>query len=117
MDGGLIDLAREFGPVAALVLFLVWNQARQGSKLVDAVLDEVRGLREAFADAARLQAKVVAELGSIRESLDGAKATVQVVSERSTEQGQVIAVQGAQIRELTRRMDLLERIGISNRAN
>lgn len=106
----LVDLAREFGPITGLVLFLVWTQTRQSTRLVDMVLDEVRGLRVAFGEASQMQAKVVAELGTIRESLDGAKAAVHAVSERSTEQGQIIAVQGAQIRDLSRRMEHLERL-------
>lgn len=108
----LLETAREFGVVAGIALFLVWMQSRQSGRFVDTILEEVRALRAAFAETSQMQAKVVAELGSIRESLDGAKSAVQVVSERSTEQGQVIAVQGAQIRDMLRRIDLLERIGL-----
>lgn len=104
----LAGIARDLGPLAAIALFFVWAQHRMAGRLLDAVLVEIRALRESSSAMAKSQADVVSEIRGLRRDLGRAEAAVEQVAGESTAHGRALAELGVTVREHGRRLDALE---------
>lgn len=94
--------AREYGPIAALLVLAFAAQARQGAAAQRAQVEQSRALlagllgglkevRAAQADVAQQQAAAVAELKGIRADLSRTEANMTRLAERQGEHGETLA--------------------------
>ena len=122
--------AREYGPIAALLVLAFAAQARQSAAaqraqveqntalqraqaeqntaLLEGLLGGLREVRQAQADAAVQQAATVAELKGVRQDWARAEATMTRQGERQLEHGEVLASHGARLADHGRRLAALE---------
>lgn len=111
--------AREYGPIAALLVLAFAAQARQSAAAQRAQVEQSRALlagllgglkevRAAQADVAQQQAAAVAELKGIRADLSRTEANMTRLAERQGEHGETLAAHGARLADHGRRLAALE---------
>lgn len=115
----LVDLIREWGPLAGGLALAFWVQARQNAAHQRAQVEQNKALlagllgglgevRKAQADGAAQQAAAVAELKGLRADLSRTEANHDRLAERTTEHGETISVLGTRLNEHARRIAVLE---------
>lgn len=115
----LVDLVREWGPLAGGLLLAFYVQARQNAQHAAAQVEQNKSLlagllgglgevRKAQADAAKEQAAAVVELRGIRADLSRTEANMTRLAERQGEHGETLATHGARLADHARRIAQLE---------